>query len=94
MPVSAPVIGTFKIKSIQRGEILFSSSVQSVVGAAISSVNTAKSKITLLGVRSSQAPDNLNMFTLSLYSATEIRAQRSVGTSVTASIAWEVVEYE
>ena len=94
MPVSNQITGTFKLKAIQRGEIVLSASTALNIDATISSVNTAKSKIKLLGVRSSSSPSLSNMFTLSLVNATTIRVTRLDAAAVTATIAWEVEELE
>lgn len=93
------------IKSIQRGVVDAGVLNNGSTAVTITSVNTAKTTVTLLGWRSNAAASTQNALAASeaniqLENATTLRIQRGSGTAGGSSIAsgnvhlsWEAVEY-
>jgi hypothetical protein len=78
------------IKAIYRGEITVSGTATNT--ATITAVVTAKSVITHLGCRSSQAANTDNSATVALTNTTTVTAAR-VGTTGDVIVGYQVVEY-
>ncbi len=82
------------IKSIQRGSGVFGVSNYSET-IAISSVNTAKSVVSLLGVTSNDTAIQSTLVAINLASATTVQVARDYLNTggLTTKFNWQVVEY-
>ena len=79
------------IKSIQRGTIVIAAASASNT-ATITSVNTAKALITMLGAESTDTSVANTMTRLALTNATTVTASRG-GTTGSVTVGYQVVEY-
>lgn len=95
--IDARIQGGSVVKSVQRGVVTITSTNQSNT-ATISAVDTAKSKLALLGVSSSNSSDADNRILgvrLTFTNSTTITATRTSATALngTLSVAFEVLEH-
>jgi len=79
------------IKSIQRGRTSFLSA-NTTQNITVSSVNTAKSHLVMLGFYSGGAATVQNSPNITLSSSTTIALNRQTG-GVDMNVSWELVEY-
>lgn len=80
------------IKSIQRGTISMSSGGSTSGTATITSVDTTKTELRILGASNDAVVDTTAIARVVLTNATTITATRS-GTSGTSVVSWELTEF-
>lgn len=79
------------IKSIQRGTIAISSATSNT--ATITSVDTAKTELRVLGYTVNSAGDQQYVPRVVLTNATTITATRVANDSISTTVSWELTEY-